>query len=79
MASFILPDPTPTITQAVIAIRAGRPEPLARTTREDVIAACRDRGIEIRDGRLQLGDEGTKRGDLYFGVAYRLGILERPA
>ncbi len=78
MATFNLPDPTPTIPQTVLAMRAGKPAGLARTTREDVIEACRERGIEIRDGRLQLGST-TKISDLYFGVAYRLGILERPA
>jgi hypothetical protein len=78
MATFNLPDPTPTIPQTVLALRAGKPDALARTTREDVIAACRDRGIEIRDGRLQLGST-TRIGDLYFGIAYRLGILEPPA
>jgi hypothetical protein len=79
MASFILPDPTPTIPQTLIALRAGLPSKLEGVTREHVIAACRDRGIEIRDGRLQLGDSGSKRGDLYFGIAYAMGFLEPPA
>lgn len=78
MAFFILTDQTPTISQALLAVRAGKPVKLAETTREDLIGACHDRGIEIRNGRLQL-TRYTAIGDLYFGIAYRIGILEPPA
>ncbi len=79
MAYIELTDPTPTIPQALLAIRAGRPQALARVTRADLIAACRSWGIEIRNGRLQLGASGKVAvADLYFALAYQIGILERP-
>lgn len=66
MATLEVTSQRPTLSEiAVAAAERGHPQSiLAGTTREMVLAACKIRGIEVRDGRID------KRWivDVYFGL-----------
>lgn len=61
----------PTLSELAEAARTGLPqEILAGTTREDVLAACKLRDVEVREGRIDV----ARVPDIYFGLRMlRLG------
>lgn len=62
----------PTLNEFVTTCReAGRPqELLSRVTREDVLAACLERDIPVKDGRIELSGP-TDVAAIYFALRSR--------